>query len=110
MFLLPSCHFIANNSCRKKYLEHQAEVNRLMALRKFRKSQVSQPPPSLNTLRYRTFRAPVKTPEAKNQQYFFPDSFQVDAAVGAAMMMMDDTELDRDLAKLREGTVEVKMS
>ena len=76
-----------------------------MALRKMQ-AQVSQPPPNLNTLHYRTFRAPVKAPEAKNQQHFFPDSFQV----GAAMMMMDDTELDRDLAKLREGTVEVKMS
>ena len=85
-------------------MEHQAEVNRLKALRKLQ-SQVTQPPPSLNTLYYRTFRAPAKSPEAKNQQYFFPDSMQV----GAAMMDMDNSELDIELAKLREGTVEVKM-
>ena len=76
-------------------MEHQAEVNRLKALRKLQ-SQVTQPPPSLNTLYYRTFRAPA---EAR-------DSMQV----GAAMMMMrDDTELGIELAKLREGTVEVNM-
>ena len=86
-------------------MEHQAEVNRLKALRKLQ-SQVSQPPPSLNTLYYRTFKAPAKTPEAKHQQHFFPDSMQV----GTAMMMdMDNSELDIELAKLREGTVEVKM-
>ena len=90
---------------RKKWLEHQAEINRLQALRKLQ-SQVSKPPPSLNTIYYRTFKAPVKTPEeTKNQQHFFPDSMQV----GAAMMMMDNPELDMELAKLREGTVEVKM-
>ena len=85
-------------------MEHQAEINRLKALRKLQ-SQVTQPPPSINTLYYRTFKAPAKTPEAKHQQHFFPDSMQV----GAAMMMMDDPELDIELAKLREGTVEVDM-
>ena len=85
-------------------MEHQAEVNRLKALRKLQ-SQVTQPPPSINTLYYRTFKAPAKTPEAKHQQHFFPDSMQV----GAAMMMMDNPELDMELAKLREGTVEVDM-
>ena len=79
-------------------MEHQAEVNRLKALRKLQ-SQVTQPPPSLNTLYYRTFRAPAKTPEAR-------DSMQVDAAM---MMTRDDTELGIELAKLREGTVEVNM-
>ena len=73
-------------------MEHQAEVNRLKALRKLQ-SQVTQPPPSLNTLYYRTFRAPAKTPEAR-------DSMQVDAAM---MMTRDDT---RHRARHRVGQVE----
>ena len=79
-------------------MEHQAEVNRLKALRNLQ-SQVSQPPPGLNTRYYRTFRAPARTPEAR-------DSMQV----GAAMMMIEDTDLSFELAKLREGTVEVNMN
>ena len=87
-------------------MEHQAEVNRLKALRT-RKPQThgAKPPPSLNTVYYRTFRAPAKTPEDKHRQHFFPDSMQV----GAAMLLGDNQELDMELAKLREGTVEVKM-
>ena len=91
-------------------MEHQAEVNRLRALRKL-KCQVSQPPPSLNTIYYRTFKPPAITNpdapgETKQQRHFFPDSMQV----GAAMMMVDNPELGIELAKLREGTVEVKMN
>ena len=86
-------------------MEHQAEIHRLKALKKLR-SQVSQPPPSsLNTIYYRTFRAP--TGETKQQRHFFPDSMQV---AGPAMMMVDNPELDRELAQLREGTVEVKIN
>ena len=87
-------------------MEHQAEINRLKTLRKKKlQTQVSKPPPGSNTLYYRTFRAPAKTPEDKHRQHFFPDSMQV----GTAMMIRHDQELDIELAKLREGTVEVKM-
>ena len=67
--------------------------------------QVSQHPPSLNTRSsgQRHWRDQTAAP------YYFPDSVQV---VGPAMMMVDNPELDRELAQLREaeGTVEVKIN
>ena len=65
-----------------------------------------------NSIYYRTFRAPANPPDVTEEQqqerHFFPDSMQVE--VGPAMMVVDNPELGTDLTKLREGTVEVKMS
>ena len=70
-------------------MEHQAEVNRLTALKKLK---VSQPPPPTapgsNTIYYRTFRAPANPPEETKQpqqeRHFFPDSMQVEAMMSSA--------------------------
>ena len=81
-------------------MEHQAEINRLHALAKFRArgdQTQAQVQPSVNPRYIRTFKPNGNSPK-QQEQGDFPTKMNDNPALGIM------------LAQLREGTVEVKMN
>ena len=86
-------------------MEHQAEINRLQALRKFKatreQDRVQSQPSSRN---YRTFQPSRPSPEL----HFYPGGNKVQGELtGQLTQLEENPDLGMMLAHLRSGTEEI---